>query len=288
MYLVFYRLMCLLMLFAWFTHSLPPLHCDSMAVSIERNGANSTGRPSFIKFLSPESLTMLAVPRRFVKHLEESALQMATLFSPSDSFWHIQVLLNEDDELDVQFGRGWELFVRAHGLKPGNSVLFHYEGNTVFSVEMFHSDGCCIWYDCNDLDSAAPRCLVQDLAIRSGGFKEPTAITERKAKWSQKRARNKGERLSTFEWELRSYNVDLARAQIYLPPGFVPATKSETMSLDCLGKLWPIRLWVGLNEKIAITTGWKKLVRETKLKEGDLCVFEYISPGVLSLKIERA
>ncbi|XP_074556968.1 putative B3 domain-containing protein Os04g0347400 [Curcuma longa] len=254
-----------------------------------RYGANPRGRPDFLKILSPESLIMLAIPRRFVKHLNKRALKTtATLFSQNGEFWHIQVVLNPDDELDMQFGRGWELFVRAHYLKPGNSVLFTYEGNTVFSVKIFRSDGCCALCHCGELD-VAPGRLVQNLEVKSESFEQPTNIANKKRKKvsDQKRVRNKGEQLFRFEWILRSYNVDLGRAQIYLPQGLVSATKSEMIFLDCLGRLWPVRLWVGLNEKFAITTGWKQLVRDTKLQKGDKCIFEPISQGVLGLKIER-
>ncbi|XP_042375174.1 putative B3 domain-containing protein Os04g0347400 [Zingiber officinale] len=269
-----------------------------MAASFERNGINPSAHPHFIKILSPKSLIMLAIPRNFVKHLANSELKTATLVSPCHTFWHVQVLHNQDDKLDMQFGRGWELFVRAHRLKPGDAILFRYEGNTVFSVKLFHSDGCCVWCDCNDLDSA-PRCIVQDLTVNHESFKQATNIANKerkknsentgvKAKVSQKRVRKKDKQLSRFEWILRSYNVDQARAQIYLPylpQGLVSAVKSEIISLDCLGRLWPVRLWVG--KQMAITTGWKQLVRETKLEEGDKCVFETISQGVLGLKIER-
>ncbi|KAG6513189.1 hypothetical protein ZIOFF_023499 [Zingiber officinale] len=239
-----------------------------MAASFERNGINPSAHPHFIKILSPKSLIMLAIPRNFVKHLANSELKTATLVSPCHTFWHVQVLHNQDDKLDMQFGRGWELFVRAHRLKPGDAILFRYEGNT-------------------------------DLTVNHESFKQATNIANKerkknsentgvKAKVSQKRVRKKDKQLSRFEWILRSYNVDQARAQIYLPylpQGLVSAVKSEIISLDCLGRLWPVRLWVG--KQMAITTGWKQLVRETKLEEGDKCVFETISQGVLGLKIER-
>ncbi|KAG6509439.1 hypothetical protein ZIOFF_027429 [Zingiber officinale] len=239
---------------------------SSMAASFERNGINPSAHPHFIKILSPKSLIMLAIPRNFVKHLANSELKTATLVSPCHTFWHVQVLHNQDDELDMQFGRGWELFVQAHRLKPGDAILFRYEGNTVFSVKLFHSDGCCVWCDCNDLDSA-PRCIVQDLTVNHESFKQATNTANKERK---KNSENTGVK---------------AKYLPYLPQGLVSAAKSEIISLDCLGRLWPVRLWVG--KQIAITTGWKQLVRETKLEEGDKCVFETISQGVLGLKIER-
>lgn len=59
------------------------------------------------------------------------------------------------------------------------------------------------------------------------------------------------------------------------------------ISIDCNGRLWPVRLWVGLNEKTALTTGWKPLVRENKLEKGDKCIFKIITQGVLGLEIKK-
>lgn len=81
------------------------------------------------------------MPDKFSQvHLTESSprSQQAIIFSRLGKFWQVEL---ERDQAGMLHGDGWARFLTAHGVSEGNVLVFRYEGNMVFTVEVFFQDG---------------------------------------------------------------------------------------------------------------------------------------------------
>lgn len=100
-----------------------------------------------------------------MKYIEtKRALRKAILLSPLVKFWHV-VVERHDKSGTMFFGRGWEKFVEAHRLVDGTMVAFRYEGNLVFTVKIFLSNGCRARY--SNTASVPSRALHEQSATSS-------------------------------------------------------------------------------------------------------------------------
>ncbi|KAL6603801.1 hypothetical protein ACP70R_044162 [Stipagrostis hirtigluma subsp. patula] len=104
--------------------------------------AAGKNRPRFIRLLRPDDLEKMRIPDKFLQeHLTESCttIKDAMIVSPLGKFWRVELAR---DQPGVLLGDGWALFLTAHDLSEGNILVFRYEGNMVFSVEVFLQNGC--------------------------------------------------------------------------------------------------------------------------------------------------
>jgi len=69
------------------------------------------------------------VPHRFII---ESAI--------TKKCWRVEV--EEDDEGKVYFGEGWNDFVKEHSLEVGSFLVFEYEEQSIFQVNIYGKNGC--------------------------------------------------------------------------------------------------------------------------------------------------
>uniref|UniRef100_J3MG15 TF-B3 domain-containing protein n=1 Tax=Oryza brachyantha TaxID=4533 RepID=J3MG15_ORYBR len=106
-------------------------------------GMKTKDRPRFIKLLQQEDLEKMKIPEKFVQqHLTETCTnshQNAIILSPLGKFCRVEV---EREQPDMLLRDGWAAFLAAHDLSEGNILLFRYEGNMVFTVEVFLENGC--------------------------------------------------------------------------------------------------------------------------------------------------
>ncbi|KAL6873461.1 hypothetical protein ACP4OV_013543 [Aristida adscensionis] len=113
-------------------------------------------RPRFIRLLDRMDLEKMKIPDKFVhEHLTEGCpiSKNAMIFSPLGKFWHVEL---DRDQPGVLLGDGWVRFLTAHDLSEGNILVFRYEGNMVFTVEVFLHNGCLKQYE------AAVASLIDD------------------------------------------------------------------------------------------------------------------------------
>lgn len=97
--------------------------------------------PRFFKVLMPGDFDhKLKIPLGFKKHIIHDRLGMGTIQSPLGTTWHVKLL---EEEGSMYIGEGWREFVRAHELEIGYFLVFRYEGDMVFSVEIFDYS-CCL------------------------------------------------------------------------------------------------------------------------------------------------
>jgi hypothetical protein len=64
---------------------------------------------------------------------------MAIILGPHGKVYNIKI---EMDQSDMFFTGGWSQFLVFHDITEANALLFRYEGNMVFTVKVFGSDGC--------------------------------------------------------------------------------------------------------------------------------------------------
>ncbi|KAL8232163.1 hypothetical protein R6Q57_001941 [Mikania cordata] len=97
-------------------------------------------RPHFIKGFNPNiSIDKQKIPSKFVKHLEGKTTGTVYLMGPSGNTWHAD-LAQETDGLFIF--NGWEAFVRDHFLENGDSLVFRYDGDLHFTLQIFDQSYC--------------------------------------------------------------------------------------------------------------------------------------------------
>src|SRR5438105_760660 len=97
------------------------------------------------------------IPDKFVlEHLSEicPTSPTAMIFSPLGKFWRVELLR---DQPGVLLGDGWARFLTAHVISQGNILLFRYESNMVFTVDVFLQNGCL-----KDYEAAAADIITDD------------------------------------------------------------------------------------------------------------------------------
>ncbi|KAF5187981.1 hypothetical protein FRX31_022426 [Thalictrum thalictroides] len=76
------------------------------------------------------------IPEAFIKNISEKSSEMAILKSPSGSCWHVK-LTRKTTGMFLE--DGWGCFSRAHSLSVGKFLVFGYNGNMTFTVQIFDS-----------------------------------------------------------------------------------------------------------------------------------------------------
>ncbi|KAK1693181.1 hypothetical protein QYE76_009878 [Lolium multiflorum] len=105
-----------------------------------------TGRarkPQFIGPLWHNWMQKMPIPAEFLKHGfisdEELKRRMVTFVTPFREFWHIDL---EKDGSNVFFAGVWLKFLESQGVTEGEVLLIRYQGNMIFTIEVFGFTGC--------------------------------------------------------------------------------------------------------------------------------------------------
>lgn len=102
--------------------------------------ATATSRPHFIKGFNPNiSFHQLKIPSKFGKHLEGKTSGTVSLTGPSGNTWQAD-LAEQTDGLFIL--DGWTAFVRDHFLENGDSLVFRYDSDLHFTVQIFDQSSC--------------------------------------------------------------------------------------------------------------------------------------------------
>ncbi|KAL5777881.1 hypothetical protein ACOSP7_010807 [Xanthoceras sorbifolium] len=97
-------------------------------------------RPCFYhSFSSNLSSEILKIPTKFIKHLEGRTSGPASLVGPSGNMWHVDLIEQNDD---LYFDLGWPVFVRDNFIECGDILVFRYDGELHFTVQMFDQSTC--------------------------------------------------------------------------------------------------------------------------------------------------
>uniref|UniRef100_A0A0D9WSC2 TF-B3 domain-containing protein n=1 Tax=Leersia perrieri TaxID=77586 RepID=A0A0D9WSC2_9ORYZ len=268
-------------------------------------GIKSKDRPRFIKLLQQEDLEKMKIPGKFVhKHLTEAftnSQQNAIIVCPLGKFWRVEL---EREQPDVLLQDGWPAFLVAHDLSEGNILLFRYEGNMVFMVQVFLENGCPKEYKTTTLyltdGSKGPSNALQQSVTK-------VAVSPAKKK---RRQRNEGICLEGSNRKSRASPISVKKVKVEPQKKYASIvsqnsfTKEMTAysirSLLALGGMFcsqiglleacSITLKISMQKKgswrVAFKTantygyingpGWRKFCLENEVKEGDRCTFNAI------------
>lgn len=103
-------------------------------------GKLNVRKPHFYEvFSSAFSSHRLKIPDRFVCRMEGWTYGSVLLTGPSGNVWTVQLIKQDDD---LFFHHGWMTFVGDHQLECGDLLVFRYEGDLRFTVQVFDKDTC--------------------------------------------------------------------------------------------------------------------------------------------------
>ncbi|XP_038717939.1 B3 domain-containing protein Os03g0620400-like isoform X2 [Tripterygium wilfordii] len=100
----------------------------------------NVSEPCFFAFFSyPSTAERLKIPEKFIKHINDGTTGPIVLMGPSGNSWHVD-LIQQDDGLFLH--QGWPEFARDNFLECGDLLVFRYNGQLHFIVEVFDQSAC--------------------------------------------------------------------------------------------------------------------------------------------------
>ncbi|XP_042495566.1 B3 domain-containing protein Os01g0723500-like [Macadamia integrifolia] len=265
-------------------------------------------RLHFFKIMLPGFCTRLRIPPDFVKHISPEAYELATLEDSTGSQWPIKLSKTTEG---TYLEDGWQDFVKDHSIDEYNFLLFGYDRNTCFSVNIFDKSACetsdsvlqASKYDPGKhLPSRKPKRLKK---VR----REEVELTDKpcsKTKCSSSRRRpateeEKAEVLkeaesftSKFPCFLKCLNASNVYRGFYLsiPSNFARThlhiqQKGEVTLRNREGQTWRVNI-IKFRRKTALCAGWPAFVHANQLEEADICIFELVGKFKLQFHIFRA
>ncbi|PNT75609.1 hypothetical protein BRADI_1g35588v3 [Brachypodium distachyon] len=272
--------------------------CCLARLCTPRPGVMFKNRPRFIKLLQPDDLEKMRVPDKFVQeHLTETescpSSQTAIILSPLSKFWRVEL---ERGQSDVLFKGGWARFLMAHDLSQGNILVFRYEGNMVFSVEVFLQNGCLKEYT-----RAGALILTDDpngprTGTPQSGNELVVATASKKRKYTKRvvspnSANKVGSqcklantlRKPSFKKQINRYSLKsfLAVKRTFCSSiGLVSACTIKLQTSMDSTRSWSVPFNTANTYGYITGPRWKRFCRDNKLKEGDLCTFNIVKTTV--------
>ncbi|KAE8100598.1 hypothetical protein FH972_018483 [Carpinus fangiana] len=97
-------------------------------------------RPYFFDvYSSIISSQRLKIPVRFTRHMKGRTSGLVTLVGPSGKTWHVELIQQNDD---LFLCHGWPAFLRDHFIESGDLLVFRYNGELHFTVQVFDQSAC--------------------------------------------------------------------------------------------------------------------------------------------------
>ncbi|KAL6851442.1 hypothetical protein ACP4OV_020375 [Aristida adscensionis] len=262
-------------------------------------------KPQFISVPQSDIKEKMIIPAKFVQDYISKELlnkQMAVVLGPLGKFWRIELEMN----LSGMFfaGDGWSQFVASHGITEDNALLLRYEGNMVFTVKVFGSDGCQIVSEDKDIRDQQNNGEQQESPYSSGRKRksqnEGPRGEENKRPKGPMASVNKGLnwRKSYYEigqpsWIKKEINKHTLEKHLSLAGAFSNAIGLQEPCMITIKtsmnstRSWQVRCHPYKNNNSLIQSGWKQFCKENKLKEGDVCTFNVMETKLWHVDIMR-
>lgn len=96
-------------------------------------------KPHFFKVLIGDFTQQLKMPPNFLKHISNDAPKRAILEGPNGCSWHVNIKKSSDG---MFLSTGWAKFVEDHSLKEREFLVFRYNGNMHFTIQVFDTTAC--------------------------------------------------------------------------------------------------------------------------------------------------
>ncbi|XP_040363968.1 B3 domain-containing protein Os01g0723500-like isoform X2 [Rosa chinensis] len=267
-----------------------------------RAGFNNGGMeeqkgPTFFKIIKPGFNTdHLRIPPAFRKHIlnELSIGATLTLSSSADSSWNVRA---HKIGRDIYLKEGWQEFLRDNSLGDSEFLMFGYDGNMHFSIDIFEKN-CCKRTKAPALRRHQQSTFTNNTKRprgrprKSGDAAEHTLNGESRntTKRPRGRPRKSGDAAehtpngkssipmeyteSRFPAFIRTinkvYGVDLPTGfcRKHLPPDYYKFILENTE-----GDRWEAN-GVPSNNTILLSRGWVSFARGNGVEIGDDCLFE--------------
>ncbi|KAJ3697555.1 hypothetical protein LUZ61_001260 [Rhynchospora tenuis] len=280
--------------------------------------------PHFFKFLFPDALADLRIPKKFYKHLPTVLPKWASLVTQSCKIWRVDVHQNEEG---IYFSRGWSEFVKAHDLQLGYFLLFRYEGKMIFTVKVFDTTCCLKDYALTPCEPKQPifqSSKVVDLTfdVRSEVYSCDAQIpvdSGKKRKHASGKAQlvceedgEEGEpkkekiqkstptapqfektkknspTVPQFEKTLSPSSTTKDRKSLAIPKRFCVenglVSKQAIFLMNSKGNKWRVKILIR-QYHADLTTGWRDFSKENELKKGDICIFQLINRNTFLVNV---
>ena len=217
-----------------------------------------------------------------VKHLPHQD-QMIKLCHPQNSkTWDANLAVISDGActLSCILTAGWLGFVRDNNLREGDICAFEVSKNDSRVMITVHPLK----------ESGHPEYVItghtKPASQQKKKWTHPGYVVARSIKLTRKQKRKIEERIQAIRPEIKIFVSVLQRSSysLYIEQGYADChlpREDQIMRLRLPGKndTWKAKLYVGdkVNGKFnALRRGWKKLVKDNKLQEGDMCLFELL------------
>eukprot|EP00268_Persea_americana_P026173 TRINITY_DN2556_c0_g1_i1.p1 TRINITY_DN2556_c0_g1~~TRINITY_DN2556_c0_g1_i1.p1 ORF type:complete len:295 (+),score=47.91 TRINITY_DN2556_c0_g1_i1:21-905(+) len=243
--------------------------------------------PCFFKVMIGDFSEKLRIPPAFIPNFHGKLIEESTLKCPNDEVWPVKM---KHDAGKLFFDNGWQDFVKDKNLEVGDFLVFRYDGDSGFDVQIFGKSGCekggslfykkvrkCLRF------TALCTCRFQ---IKSAESDEKNGKGKRKAVFDVKSCRFKLKHPHfTARWrQHKPYTV-------LIPKAFVRQynlTKRVDWSFrNPSGELWPVKIVHSCNRS-DFGAGWRDFRVGNKLTGGDNCIFEFLKDDIIQVHIIRA
>ncbi|VAI90492.1 unnamed protein product [Triticum turgidum subsp. durum] len=264
-------------------------------------GVTSKTRPRFIKLLRPDDWEKMTIPDEFVQqHLigAEScpSSQKALIIGPTGKLWPVEL---DQRQSDVLYGEVWVEFLTAHDLSEGNILLFRYEVNMSFSVQVLMPNGCMKEYPYLADEADGPSTMLPQshkqlvaatVSKRSYNKRQvvsaiPATFPAMKAKKVQSQSKPAGVvGRHSFTKQITSYSLKsffAVKLTFCSSIGLLEAcTIQLKTSMEGSARSWPVAFNIANTYGLLTGKGWKRFCRDNEVEEGDRCTFKVVEKMV--------
>uniref|UniRef100_N1R3C5 Putative B3 domain-containing protein n=1 Tax=Aegilops tauschii TaxID=37682 RepID=N1R3C5_AEGTA len=256
-------------------------------------GVTSKTRPRFIKLLRPDDWEKMTIPDEFVQQhligLESCpSSQKALIIGPTGKLWPVEL---DQRQSDVLYGEVWAEFLTAHDLSQGNILLFRYEVNMSFSVQVFLPNGCMKEYpyladEADGPSTALPQSAKQLVAATVSKKRKynrqvvsaiPAPVPAIKAKKVESQSKPAGVlRGHSFTKQITSSSLTklfAVKRTFCSSIGLVGACTIELKTSMESTRSWPVAFNIANTYGYLTGKGWKRFCRDNECEQNIVPVF---------------
>ncbi|XVE93294.1 hypothetical protein REPUB_Repub01dG0178500 [Reevesia pubescens] len=276
---------------------------------VETNLPDFDNRPCFFNIILKKGNASLSlrIPQHFVRnHLPEEIPSKAVLKGPSGDYWNITMWQKKGN---IIMQHGWHQFYQDHSLGNNELLLFRYNGNMCFDVQIFDQSGVerknvLITRKHQDSNAEIKEEEIDTIDVGETGAQVETS---RQGKRKSKEETNSGscsrkqqipapagrkcngklcKAAEDFTSKFPHYKHCLTKSNVdhpfilHIPSSFVranlPKTRTKFTFRTSKQKSWEVAILYSETNKI-FSEGWCEFARDNKLKMGDCCVFELVN-----------
>ncbi|KAF8022918.1 hypothetical protein BT93_F0433 [Corymbia citriodora subsp. variegata] len=224
------------------------------------------------------------IPVAFQDYIKGQRPRAVSLTGPSGDSWMVGLI---EEEGALYFGRGWPKFVEDNSVQTGDFMVFRYDGEAGFEVQVF--DPTMSPREASFLAWNSNRVTAE--SIRSNDV-----VLIKQESDTDGASGSSGTDHFSFQITMKTYHVK----QAILP---IPRSFSErhirchgkygkVVLSDQRGKQWPVgmirRKDITKRESWLFSKGFSAFICDNRVKEGDTCTFELVGPSLLRVCISRA